>query len=163
MPYKKQLDEIGAYLISKKYTVAVAESVTSGLIQNAFSSVVNASAFFEGGITAYNLRQKCTHLLIDPTHAIRCNCVSEQVAEEMALGVAKSFHSNWGIAITGYASPLPELGVNELYACYAFVFDKEVKKRATVPAVIEAPDEVQLFYLRSVLEDFIQICTRTGK
>ena len=147
------------YLKQHHQTIAVAESVTSGLIQNVFSNLDEASLFFEGGITAYNLQQKCTHLFIDPVHAVTCNCVSEKVAEQMALGISKSFKTTWGLSITGYASPVPEIGVHELYACYAISFAHRVLRRATIKAVTEDPEDVQHFYALSVLEDFIQCCT----
>src|SRR4051812_38795900 len=95
-------------LLAKQETISVAESVTSGLLQAAFSSAEKAMQIFQGGITTYNLGQKYRHLLVDPIHASACNCVSERVAQEMALHVCELFSSNWGIGITGYASPVPE-------------------------------------------------------
>src|SRR5689334_9261316 len=102
------LDKIREQLMTKKQTVAVAESVTSGLLQLAFSSMIDASEFYQGGITAYNLAQKTRHLLVEPIHANSVNCVSQRVADEMATQVAKLFLSDWGIAVTGYATPVPE-------------------------------------------------------
>lgn len=163
MIYKNELDKVARYLVRNHHTVAIAESVTSGLIQNVFSNIFNASQFFEGGITAYNLQQKCTHLFIDPVHAVTCNCVSERVAEEMAVGISKSFKTNWGIAITGYAAPIPEQGLEELYACYAFSFNKKIIRRTTLGAIKEDPEQVQHFYMLAVLEDFIQCCTEMEK
>ena len=159
MIYKKELNDVCGFIIKHHQTISIAESVTSGLLQNVFSNVKEASFFFAGGITAYNLQQKCTHLFIDPAHAVTCNCVSEKVAEQMALGVSKSFKTNWGMAITGYASPLPEIGVNELYACYAICLDQKILKRSTVKAVTEEPEEVQHFYAMSLIEDFMLLCT----
>lgn len=63
--------------IKANETVAVAESVTAGLLQLAFSSADFATKYFQGGITVYNIGQKSRHLLIDPIHAIECNCVSK--------------------------------------------------------------------------------------
>src|SRR5205085_2097479 len=126
---------------------------------NLFANMENATLFYEGGITAYNIHQKCTHLFIDPLHAISCNCVSERVAEEMALGISRSFKTTWGIAITGYASPIPEERFEDLYACYAFCFEREIIKKATVRADKAEPGMVQQFYVRAVIKDFIQCCT----
>jgi nicotinamide-nucleotide amidase len=159
MIYKKELDEVGRHLLKKHHNLAIAESVTAGLLQNVFANTENASLFYEGGITAYNIQQKCTHLFIDPVHAIACNCVSEKVAEEMAVGISRSFKTTWGIAVTGYASPIPEEGFEDLFACYAFCFKREIVKKATIRAEKDKPEAVQQFYVRAVLRDFIQFCT----
>ena len=46
------LSKIRNILLERNETVAVAESVTSGLIQFALSQPRNVSDFFEGGVTA---------------------------------------------------------------------------------------------------------------
>ena len=80
------LRSIRASLLKRKETVSVAESVTSGLLQSAFAAIPDASLFFQGGLTAYNLGQKAKHLAIEPIHAEKVNCVSQQIADQMAAG-----------------------------------------------------------------------------
>ena len=41
--------------------------------------------------------------LSDGTHASTVNCISDQVAREMAAGVCKLFGTDVGLSITGYA------------------------------------------------------------
>lgn len=113
------LNDIRDILMSKGQTLAVAESVTAGFLQSAFSMVPQAKDYFQGGITVYNLGQKSKHLDVDPIHALSCDCVSERVAITMALNVNKMFSCDWGIAITGYASPMPEQQQYDLFAYYA--------------------------------------------
>ena len=48
------INQIKEWLTAHKQTIAVAESVTAGHLQAALSSAVEASKFFQGGITAYN-------------------------------------------------------------------------------------------------------------
>ncbi|HEY2725901.1 MAG TPA: CinA family protein, partial [Parafilimonas sp.] len=69
---KKLIDDIGNKLKEKNQSIAAAESVTGGLLQAAFSNAKAASFFFQGGITTYNIGQKCRHLLVEPLHAIEC-------------------------------------------------------------------------------------------
>lgn len=88
--------------------MAVAESVTSGNIQVIFSLAKNTTIFFQGDITAYNLGQKCRHLLVEPTEATDNDCISKKVADQMAREVCSLFSATYGKGITGYASPLPE-------------------------------------------------------
>ena len=120
---EKLVNTIKDILISKKQTIAVAESVTAGHLQAAFSSAVEASKFFQGGITTYNLGQKCRHLDIDPIQAEEVNCVAEKVAVQMAMSAARLFCSDYAIAITGYATRMPEKGINDLFAYFAIVFN----------------------------------------
>src|SRR5688572_3885424 len=106
MTNAKILSLISEHMVRTEETVAIAESVTAGLIMSNFSTAKNASNFFQGGITAYNLGQKVKHLNIEPIHADAANCVSERIAQQMASEVSKLFCSRWGIAITGYATPV---------------------------------------------------------
>src|SRR4051794_20552902 len=107
-PFEKNLiNRIKDLLIQRHQTISVAESVTAGLLQLSLSSAENALDFFQGGITAYNLGQKARHLHIDPIYALSCNCVSDRIADMLALNVCDLFSSDWGIGITGYASAVP--------------------------------------------------------
>ena len=130
------IQAIGRILIERQQTIAVAESVTSGHIQVALATAMDAAKFYQGGITTYNLGQKSRHLQVEPIHAMACNCVSEQVAREMALAVCKLFNSDWGLAITGYASKVPESN-NELFAYYTIVYAGKVMESGRVAFSIE--------------------------
>ena len=116
---KDLINDIKAELIENHQSIAAAESVTAGLIQAALASADDASLFFQGGITAYNVGQKCRHLLVEPLHALECDSVSERVAQDMSIHVGKLFTSDYGIGITGYAAKVPEKNINELHAYYA--------------------------------------------
>src|SRR5215216_6446311 len=117
--YENIIEEIKKILIDGKLTLSVAESVTSGHLQAAFSCAKDASKFFQGGITAYNAGQKCRHLNIEPISALDNDCVTGKVACEMAVQVNALFISDFGISITGYASREPEKDVNDLFAFFA--------------------------------------------
>src|SRR5690606_38898282 len=67
------LNDISNILLKRNETIAVAESVTSGLMQVAFSSAQGAIGFYQGGITAYNIAQKYKHLNVEPIYALACN------------------------------------------------------------------------------------------
>jgi nicotinamide-nucleotide amidase len=102
-----------------KWTLAAAESLTCGFVQAGIGSMSGASEFFAGGITAYNIDQKVHQLGVDRAVAEPVNCVSQQVAEQMARGVCRLFGTDVGVATTGYAEPVPELGVTEPFAWWA--------------------------------------------
>jgi nicotinamide-nucleotide amidase len=156
-----KIDLIKESLVQNKKTLAVAESVTSGHLQAAFSQAKNASDFFQGGITVYNYGQKCRHLHIEPIHALQCNCVSNEVASQMALGVVKMFSSDYGIAITGYASSVPEQGIHELYAFAAIsLADNILCSKKLIPFTPGEGLNIQLEYTNQILELFQKILKR---
>jgi nicotinamide-nucleotide amidase len=148
------IESIKELLIVQHQTIAVAESVTAGHMQAALASAENASKFFQGGITAYNLGQKARHLEVEPIHAEACNSVSEQVASQMARNVTQLFASDWGIGITGYAAPVPECSVDEPYAFYAIAFKDKVLRVEKITARPEDPIRIQVLFVNTVLKDF---------
>lgn len=150
----RSLDAIKDYLLSRGETLAVAESVTAGHLQAACSLVTDATKFFQGGITAYNLGQKARHLRIDPIRAEACNCVSQTTADEMAIHALALFSSDWAIGITGYAAPVPEMGINDLFAFYAIASHGKLAWHGK----LEAPDsglyDVQVYFTEHVIAEF---------
>jgi PncC family amidohydrolase len=145
------LKQIGQYLKTRQETIAVAESVTSGLLQYAFSNIPDATQFYQGGITAYNLAQKFKHLQVEPIHAMQVNCVSQQVAEQMALQVCRIFGAHWGIGITGYATPVPESD-NKLFAYFAITYNENIHLQGLLQSDQKEPTEVQLLYTKNLLQ-----------
>jgi nicotinamide-nucleotide amidase len=106
-------------LRSPRWTLAVAESLTSGRLQALVGAIPGASNFFLGGLTAYNLDQKVGLLGVDRAGAAAVNCVSAAVAEQMARGVSERFGSDFGVATTGYAEPSPDFSVAIPFAWWA--------------------------------------------
>ncbi|HVX28114.1 MAG TPA: nicotinamide-nucleotide amidohydrolase family protein [Parafilimonas sp.] len=153
---KSLIDSIGNKLKKNNQSIALAESVTSGLLQAAFSNADGASFFFQGGITAYNIGQKSRHLFVEPLHAIECNCVSEKVSQQMAINVCNLFVSDYGIGITGYAAKLPEKNINELFAYYAIAARGKILDSGKIIAAEEEGLPAQLFYVNQVLKIFNQ-------
>jgi nicotinamide-nucleotide amidase len=142
---KTVLEGIRKKLLKNKITVAIAESVTGGLIQFAFSNMPDATQFFQGGICTYNLGQKYKHLNVEPIHAKEVDCVSSQVAQEMAKNVAEMFNSNYGIGVTGFATPVPESG-NKIYAFYSITKNnREIRKGKISIKKAEATLAQQIF------------------
>jgi PncC family amidohydrolase len=148
----EQINGIKSKLAQRSETIAVAESVTGGLLQFALASADGAREYFQGGITAYNLGQKSRHLHIEPIHAELCDCVSEKVAQEMALHVTTLFQSDWGIAITGYASPAPESG-GELFAYFCIVKQGKVVSSGRLTPETNGFPDVQLEYVNKVVAE----------
>ncbi len=155
------IEKIKNVLVKKSATLAVAESVTSGLLQAACTQAKDASQYFHGGITAYNLGQKARHFNVDTNHAEACNCVSKTVAEQMAVSVTRLFFSDYGIATTGYANTVPGQGIDKTYAWCAVAHQgKVVFSKKINAANIEEGLSTQLFFVNQCLKYFNQIISK---
>jgi PncC family amidohydrolase len=152
-------DEINALkdiLISREETIAVAESVTAGHLQAAFSAGIEASKYFQGGITAYNLGQKTRHLHIDPILGGKVNCVAAKIAQTMAVEVSRMFSSDYGIGITGYASIVPECEEEGLFAFFSLSYKRKVVLTKKLISVEKHPYQVQVDYAKKVIEQALE-------
>jgi nicotinamide-nucleotide amidase len=154
---RNSLEKIRDYLIANHYTLSVAESVTSGYLQAALSSVYNSTGFYQGGLTAYNLGQKTKQLDIDPIHAELHNSVSGKVAYEMALNSNKKFISDFAISITGYATPVPQLNITDLYAYFAIVKNEQLISCEKLITHKKDLIDAQLDYANQVLRIFAEV------
>ena len=83
-------------------TLAVAESLTGGLIGSRLTGIAGSSDVFRGGITPYDRELKLS-LLGCPDVA----AVSEEMATAMAERVCVVLGADVGIAVTGVAGPAP--------------------------------------------------------
>jgi PncC family amidohydrolase len=146
---------IREYLLRYRQTLAVAESVTSGHLQAALSLADGARNFFHGGITAYNLGQKARHLKVDPILAETCNSVSERTCEEMALHCLDLFSCDWSIAVTGYAAPVPELNVHDLYCFCSVAFRGNIVQTLKIESAQKDIFQAQVEYADRVLKAFL--------
>ncbi len=91
-------------------TLAVAESLTGGLVAAEITSVPGSSGTFRGSVTAYATELKREVLGVDGTLLDTHGAVNPQVAAQMAAGVRKVLGADWGIATTGVAGPRSQDG-----------------------------------------------------
>jgi nicotinamide-nucleotide amidase len=85
--------------------LAVAESCTGGLIAKRLVDVPGASDVLVGAVVAYSNEVKRELLAVPPRVLEEQGAVSEAVARQMAVGVAKALGAEAGIGITGVAGP----------------------------------------------------------
>jgi nicotinamide-nucleotide amidase len=97
-------------LTERGHTLAVAESLTGGLVAAELASVPGASRGFRGSVTAYATDLKHTLLGVDARLLAARGAVDPQVAREMAEGVRERLGADWGAATTGVAGPEPQDG-----------------------------------------------------
>jgi nicotinamide-nucleotide amidase len=91
---------VGHLLVEAGQTLAVAESLTGGLIASRIVSIPGASNWFRGGIVSYASDVKRDLLGVGPGPV-----VSEEAALAMAVGVRDRLGSDFGLSVTGVAGP----------------------------------------------------------
>jgi nicotinamide-nucleotide amidase len=85
--------------------LAVAESCTGGLLGARLTAVPGSSRVFVGGVTAYANEAKLGLLGVSAEAIAEQGAVSEEVARQMARGVARALDAQAAIAVTGIAGP----------------------------------------------------------
>ena len=93
-------DAIAGRLRGRGWTLAVAESVTGGLIASRLVNVAGASEWFRGGVVSY-----ASEVKFDLLDVPRGPVVSAEAAEAMARGVRRVIGADVGLAVTGVAGP----------------------------------------------------------
>ncbi|MEI6864973.1 competence/damage-inducible protein A [Flavicella sp.] len=99
------IQSVAQLLIDQDKTVSVAESCTGGSLAAMLTEKEGASQFFIGGIIAYREEIKIIELKVRKSSIQKNTIVSNQVAEEMAVGIRNKMQSDYGIATTGNAGP----------------------------------------------------------
>ncbi|PZT77047.1 MULTISPECIES: CinA family protein [unclassified Streptomyces] len=97
-------------LVERGQTLAVAESLTGGLVAAEVTSVPGASQAFRGSVTAYATPLKSEVLGVDAALLAARGAVDAEVARQMATGVRRVLGADWGVATTGVAGPEPQDG-----------------------------------------------------
>jgi nicotinamide-nucleotide amidase len=96
---------VGALLEDRGLTLAVAESMTGGLVASRMVDVPGSSTWFKGGVVSYQSDVKYDLLQV-PEGPV----VSEEAAMAMADGVRKLLGADVGLAVTGVAGPAEQDG-----------------------------------------------------
>lgn len=103
-----------AYVLSilrqRGLTLSCAESLTGGLLADAFVQVPGASKVFRGAAVTYTDEVKTKVLGVDPNLLEEKTAYDPEVAGEMALGACEMFGSDLALSTTGVAGPGPDQG-----------------------------------------------------
>jgi nicotinamide-nucleotide amidase len=96
---------VGKRLLTKKQTLAVAESCTGGLVGQLVTAVPGSSRYFRGGVIAYANDIKHRLLGVPSLILEKEGAVSEATVLEMAEGARAALSCDWGVAVSGVAGP----------------------------------------------------------
>jgi nicotinamide-nucleotide amidase len=94
------VDRVTELLDSADVTVAVAESLTGGMMASALAAAPGASKWFRGAVVAYASDVKHELLGVPPGPV-----VSAPAAEAMASGVRRLLDADVAVALTGAGGP----------------------------------------------------------
>ena len=142
--------QIAELLTRLGLTLAVAESATGGRVADRITNVSGSSAYFIGGVIAYDNRIKTGLLAVREDTIKTHGAVSEETAREMAQGARRRFAVDIAVSTTGIAGPTgatPTKPVGLLYVGVAssrgvraqrFLFqaDREANKEAFTDAAL---------------------------
>lgn len=98
-------ETLAKLFISKKMTLATAESCTGGKIAQRITSLSGASAYFKGSVVSYATETKIEVLNIPKELIDEYSVVSAEVAKAMAQEVKSLMKTDFAVATTGNAGP----------------------------------------------------------
>jgi nicotinamide-nucleotide amidase len=104
-------DRLVAELVRRRQTLAVAESLTGGLLAATLVEVPGVSQVFRGGLVVYATDLKAKLAGVDAELLAERGPVDPQVARELAAGAARECAADWGLSTTGVAGPDSQNGV----------------------------------------------------
>lgn len=99
------------WLVARRQTLAVAESLTGGLLAATIVDVAGASAAFRGGLVVYATDLKASLAGVPASLLTARGPVDPAVAAALAEGARRRCGADWGLATTGVAGPNPQGGV----------------------------------------------------
>lgn len=99
-----------ALLRGRGQTLAVAESLTGGLLSATIVDVPGASKAFRGGLVVYATDLKAALAGVPPELLAAHGPVHPDVAAALAGGARRRCTADWGLATTGVAGPEPQGG-----------------------------------------------------
>jgi nicotinamide-nucleotide amidase len=100
------MEEVVGQLCSlHKWSLALAESCTGGLIAHRLTEVPGSSTYLDRGVVTYSNKAKQELLGVSPAILRKYGAVSAQVAEAMAKGIREKSRVDLGVSVTGIAGP----------------------------------------------------------
>ncbi|MBV8326645.1 CinA family protein [Chryseobacterium sp.] len=152
------LEQINEEFMSCDQTISLAESVTAGAMQLAFSEMTNSKLFYKGGITVHSPDKIVKLLKVETSEIKNSNCVSSLIADKLGLYASTMFESDWCIATSGYCTP-ERHSVFEIYVYYSILY----KRQIVFSDKIEfnnyknkfSPLSVKLYYTEEILKKIL--------
>ncbi len=149
-----------AILIEKQLTVSTAESFTSGELSKLLTSISGSSAYFLGGVVAYDYKKKIEILNVSEKIISEKTVVSAEVAQEMSLGAQQLFKTNISLSTTGVAGPNSDQFNNEVGTAYYSIRVNDFEKTGHLHLPHFERNDFVNFVSQRVLQDLVEILTK---
>jgi PncC family amidohydrolase len=104
------LTRLGDELAQRDLTIAVAESMTGGLLAASLADLPESSKRFLGGVVSYTADKKMQLLGVPEDVINKDGVVSEASARAMAEGARRVLGADVAISVTGVAGPQEQEG-----------------------------------------------------
>jgi nicotinamide-nucleotide amidase len=102
----KSMEAVVLHLLRQRgLTLALAESITGGMIGEMITRVTGSSETFMGSVVSYSNDMKMRLLGVSERTLQEKGAVSHQCAREMAVGARNAGHADVGLSVTGIAGP----------------------------------------------------------
>lgn len=97
--------DINEMLWRNHKTLSTAESCTAGRISSVITAVPGSSNYYKGGLVCYADEVKIELLKVDADIIAEKTPVCEEVVRQMVIGANEMFHTDYSVAISGFAGP----------------------------------------------------------
>ncbi|MHA6792367.1 CinA family protein [Pseudonocardia bannensis] len=134
-------ERVGELALASGMRVAVAESLTGGMIAGALAAAGDAGEWFQGSVVAYSSDVKHDLLAVPPGPV-----VSAVAASSMARTVRRLLQADVAVAVTGAGGPDPQDG----------------REPGTVFVALDGPGTHQVQLLELDAEDPAAVCHATA-
>ncbi|WP_018676449.1 CinA family nicotinamide mononucleotide deamidase-related protein [Riemerella columbina] len=143
-------------LVEKQWTISCAESCTGGTVAKLLTSISGSSAYFIGGMVAYDKAQKVNLLNVPKDLIDQETTVSEAVAQAMSEGCQKVFDTDIAVSTTGVAGPQTDEFQNTVGEVYfAITIHKETTTHRLYLPYMEREDFIN-FVSQRVLQKVVE-------
>jgi nicotinamide-nucleotide amidase len=129
------------YARGQKMRICTVETVTSGLLAAALTSVSGSSEIFERGFILYHTSAKATGLGVSSQLSESHGAVSSPVTQALADGGLEYSDAGICVAITGYAGPTGGNEQDPVGTCYIGVSSTQKEKRIVERFIIKGDRE----------------------
>jgi PncC family amidohydrolase len=149
---------VGARLMERGQTLAVAESSAGGVINAALVAVPGASAYYVGGCVIYTAAGREALLGISAQDMAGMRSASEPFAQLLARRVREKLGTTWGLSETGASGPRGNrYGDPAGHACIAV--SGPLDAVITVETGSAAREDNMWIFARRALE-LLEVCMR---
>jgi nicotinamide-nucleotide amidase len=151
--------KVGAHLLGLQRKLVTAESCTGGWIGKVLTDVSGSSAWYLGGVVAYDNALKQSLLGVSAATLRSYGAVSEQTAREMALGALQALGGHVAASVTGIAGPdggQPDKPVGTVWFGWAWR-DAAVKSRAALATLAGDRESVRRQAVERALAEIFRL------